>query len=87
MRAPPPRLVLLAGLVENVKCSVARTGPKKSHSEIISLSALPYEHRFIPWSKASEEETTGHELAEGEAVVGTAELRMDEAMERMQVQV
>ena len=26
-----------------MKCSVARTGPKKSHSEIISLSALPAE--------------------------------------------
>ena len=40
--------------------------------------------KHIPWSKAIEEETTGHELAEGEAVVGTAELRrMHEAKERM----
>ena len=54
-----------------------------------SFCTFWYEHRFSrPYPKAIEEETTGHELAEGEAVVETAELRrMHEAMERMQVQV
>lgn len=51
-------------LSKTSSASVARTGPKKSHSEIISLSALPRRYNPTKWDSRKSSKGTGERAGE-----------------------